>query len=286
MKLMRIGAVGSERPVLFENGRYLDLSAVTPDIDARFWTDDGLERVRVALANNALPSLVVAGQRIGAPIAKPGAVVCIGMNYAAHAAETGAGLPEHLVMFYKAPNTVVGPDDDVLLPIGSVKTDWEIELGVVIGRRARYLRSPSEALGYVAGYCISNDVSERAFQLEVSGGQWSKGKSCETFNPLGPLLVTADELTDPQQLRLSTRVNGEARQDSSTADMAINVASLIWQLSQITVLEPGDLINTGTPQGVAVSGTFPYLQAGDIIEMEIEYLGRQRQRARLARRDE
>lgn len=227
----------------------------------------------------------VVGQRIGAPIAKPGAVVCIGMNYAAHAAETGAQLPDHLVMFFKAPNTVVGPDDDVLLPPGSVKTDWEIELGVVIGRRARYLRSPVEALECVAGYCISNDVSEREYQLEISGGQWSKGKSCETFNPLGPLLLTADELADPQQLRLSTQVNGQTRQDSSTADMAINVASLIWQLSQVTVLEPGDLINTGTPQGVAVSGKFPYLQAGDVIEMEIENLGRQRQVVRQASRD-
>jgi len=284
MKLMRIGAVGAERPILLHNGLHLDLSAVTPDINAQFWADDGLARVHAALANNSLPQLDVAGQRIGAPIARPGAVICIGMNYAAHAAEAGAQLPEHLVMFYKAPNTVVGPDDDVLIPIGSVKTDWEIELGVVIGRRARYLRSATESLEHVAGYCISNDVSERTFQLEISGGQWSKGKSCETFNPLGPLLLTADELTDPQQLHLSTHVNGEARQDSSTADMAINVASLIWQLSQVTVLEPGDLINTGTPQGVAVSGRFPYLQSGDTIEMEIENLGRQRQRVRQATR--
>jgi len=286
LKLMRIGAVGAERPVLLHNGLHLDLSAVSPDINAQFWANDGLARVHAALANNSLPQLDVAGQRVGAPIAKPGAVICIGMNYAAHAAEAGAHLPEHLVMFYKAPNTVVGPDDDVLIPIGSVKTDWEIELGVVIGRRARYLRSAAEALKYVAGYCISNDVSERAFQLEISGGQWSKGKSCETFNPLGPLLLTADELTDPQQLRMSTKVNGEVRQDSSTTDMAINVASLIWQLSQVTVLEPGDLINTGTPQGVALSGKFPYLQAGDTIEMKIENLGRQHQGVRQATRDE
>lgn len=286
MKLMRIGAVGAERPVLLHNDRYLDLSSVAPDVNAQFWADGGLERVRTALVNDALPSLDVSGLRIGAPIAKPGAVICIGMNYAAHAAETGAQLPEHLVMFYKAPNTVVGPDDDILLPRGSAKTDWEIELGVVIGRRARYLDSPAHALDYVAGYCISNDVSERAFQLEISGGQWSKGKSCETFNPLGPLLLTADELTDPQNLRLSTHVNGQVRQESSTADMAINVASLIWQLSQVTVLEPGDLINTGTPQGVAVSGKFPYLKAGDTIEMAIENLGRQRQSVRQATRDE
>ena len=286
MKLMRIGAIGAERPVLLHNERYLDLSSVAPDINAQFWGDGGLERVRTALVNDELPSLDVEGLRIGAPISKPGVVVCIGMNYAAHAAETGAQLPEHLVMFYKAPNTVVGPEDDILLPRGSVKTDWEIELGVVIGRRARYLDSPADALDYVAGYCISNDVSERAFQLEISGGQWSKGKSCETFNPLGPLLLTADELSDPQNLRLSTHVNGQVRQESSTADMAINVASIIWQLSQVMVLEPGDLINTGTPQGVAVSGKFPYLKAGDTIEMEIENLGRQRQSVRQSARDE
>jgi 2-keto-4-pentenoate hydratase/2-oxohepta-3-ene-1,7-dioic acid hydratase in catechol pathway len=284
MKLMRIGALGAERPVLLHHGRHVDLSVVTSDINAQFWVNGGLDQVRAALARNELPAFDATGLRIGAPIARPGAVVCIGMNYAAHAAETNAQLPEHLVMFYKAPNTVIGPNDDVLLPPGSVKTDWEIELGVVIGRRARYLRSPAEALECVAGYCISNDVSERSFQLEISGGQWSKGKSCETFNPLGPLLLTADELPDPQKLRLSTHVNGESRQNSSTADMAISVAALIWQLSQVTVLEPGDLVNTGTPQGVAVSGKFPYLKAGDTIEMEIENLGRQRQTVRHATR--
>jgi 2-keto-4-pentenoate hydratase/2-oxohepta-3-ene-1,7-dioic acid hydratase in catechol pathway len=282
MKLLRIGAIGAERPVLLDQGRYLDLSELAPDINAQFWADGCLDRIRAALDNNSLPPIDVVGQRIGAPIARPGAVVCIGMNYEAHAAEAGVKLPEHLVMFYKASNTVVGPNDDLLLPLGSVKTDWEIELGVVIGRRARYLSTPAEALECVAGYCISNDVSERTFQLEISGGQWSKGKSCESFNPLGPLLLTADELNNPQQLRLHTRVNGETRQDSSTGDMAISVASLIWQLSQITVLEPGDLINTGTPQGVALSGRFPYLKVGDTIEMEIENLGRQRQRVRQA----
>jgi 2-keto-4-pentenoate hydratase/2-oxohepta-3-ene-1,7-dioic acid hydratase in catechol pathway len=285
MKLMRIGPVDAERPVVLDGERYFDLSGVTADIDARFWSSGGPERVRTALMRDELPEIEVAGQRIGAPIARPGAVICIGLNYAAHAAETGAPLPEDFVMFYKAPNTVVGPNDDILLPPGSVKTDWEVELGVVIGRQARYLSSPEEALDHIAGYCISNDLSERALQLEVSGGQWSKGKSCESFNPLGPVLVPADELADPQQLSMQTWVNGEIRQDSATADMAFGVASLVWRLSQVTVLEPGDLINTGTPQGVAVSGRFPYLQVGDTVEMRIAELGAQRQVVRAGGRD-
>ncbi len=197
-------------------------------------------------------------------------MLCIGQNYAAHAAESGATPPERPIMFYKAPNTVVGPYDDVLIPRGSAKTDWEVELGVVIGRTARYLDSPADALGHVAGYVVANDVCERDFQLAVSGGQWSKGKSCETFNPLGPWLVTPDEVGDPGALRLRSWVNGEPRQDSSTADMIFDVAYLIWNLSQYTVLEPGDLINTGTPQGVALSGRFPYLRAGDVVEVEID----------------
>jgi 2-keto-4-pentenoate hydratase/2-oxohepta-3-ene-1,7-dioic acid hydratase in catechol pathway len=171
----------------------------------------------------------------------------------------------------------VGPDDTVLIPRSSTKTDWEVELGVVIGRRVRYLASPDEALSHVAGYVLSNDVSEREFQLETSGGQWSKGKSSETFNPLGPWVLTADKVPNPQALSLRSWVNGEARQDSSTADMVFTVADLIYQLSQVTVLEPGDLLNTGTPEGVALSGRFPYLTAGDVMEFEITGLGRQRQ---------
>ncbi len=280
MRLMRIGPVGSERPVLQDGGRYLDLSGVTADIDGRFWAEDGPARVADRLAADALPPVDVTGQRVGAPGARPGAVVCIGLNFAQHAAETQTPPPEHPVMFFKAPNTVVGPQDDVLLPPGSDRTDWEVELGVVIGRRARYLRSPQDALAHVAGYCVSNDVSERRLQLEVSGGQWSKGKSCETFNPLGPVLVTADELVDPQVLRMWTTVNGEPRQDSSTADMIFDVATIVWQLSQVMVLEPGDLVNTGTPQGVALSGRFAYLAEGDVIKMGIDQLGTQRQTVR------
>jgi 2-keto-4-pentenoate hydratase/2-oxohepta-3-ene-1,7-dioic acid hydratase in catechol pathway len=201
-------------------------------------------------------------------------VLCIGQNYAAHAAESGAEPPETPIMFYKAPNTVVGPYDDVLIPLRSQKTDWEVELGVVIGRTARYLDSPADAAAHIAGYVLSNDVSERDFQLAESGGQWSKGKSCETFNPLGPWLVTPDEVSLPAGLR--SWVNDEPRQDSTSADMIFDVPYLVWHLSQYTVLEPGDLINTGTPQGVALSGRFPYLRAGDVMEVEIDGLGRQR----------
>lgn len=283
MRLMRVGNPGHERPVLLTtDDQHLDLSGVTADIDGEFLGSDGLDRVRSALAAGDLPPAKVAGQRVGAPIARPHAVVCIGMNYAAHAAESNALPPDYPVLFYKAPNTVVGPYDDVLLPRGARRTDWEVELGVIIGRRVRYLDSPADALDHVAGYCVSNDVSERSFQLETSGGQWSKGKSCETFNPLGPWLVTADEVSDPQRLTLASRVNGRPRQASSTADMVFDVATLVYELSQVTVLEPGDLLNTGTPEGVALSGRFPYLVAGDIMELEIERLGRQRQYLRPA----
>jgi 2-keto-4-pentenoate hydratase/2-oxohepta-3-ene-1,7-dioic acid hydratase in catechol pathway len=283
MKLMRIGAPGTERPVaLHPAGHYLDLSGLTDDIDARFLAGAAFGLVRGAIEAESLPVIAAAGQRIGPPVARPGAVLCIGMNYAAHAAETGGAPPEWPVMFYKAPNTVVGPDDEVLVPRTSAKTDWEVELAVVIGRRARYLESPASALDHVAGYTISNDVSERAFQIETSGGQWSKGKSCETFNPLGPYLVTPDEVADPQALGLRSWVNGEARQASSTSDMIFGVATLIYELSQVTVLEPGDVINTGTPEGVALSGRFPYLADGDVMELEIDGLGRQRQRLRQA----
>jgi 2-keto-4-pentenoate hydratase/2-oxohepta-3-ene-1,7-dioic acid hydratase in catechol pathway len=283
MKLLRVGELGAERPVLLDDdGVHRDLSGLTSDIDGPFFDGSGLDRVRQALQRGDLPEVDVAGQRVGAPIARPSVVLCIGMNYAAHAAESGALPPTVPVIFYKAPNTVVGPDDDVLIPRGSAKTDWEVELAVVIGKRARYLDSPAESLGHVAGYAISNDVSERALQLEFSGGQWSKGKSCETFNPLGPWLVTADEIADPQSLRLRSSVNGDARQDSSTADMVFSVADLIWQLSQVTVLEPGDVINTGTPEGVGLSGRFPYLAPGDVMQLSIDGLGIQTQRLRSA----
>jgi len=280
---MRVGDPGSEMPVAWlSDDSVYDLRPVTADIDGAFLGSARYQEALDACHNGTLPTVDISGRRVGAPIARPQAVLCIGMNYAAHAAESGSAPPSVPIMFYKAPNTVVGPDDDVFIPVGATKTDWEVELGVVIGRRTRYLASPKEALDHVAGYVVSNDVSERDFQLAQSGGQWSKGKSCETFNPLGPWLVPASEVPDPQALRLRTYVNGELRQDSSTADMVFGVAELIWHLSQFTVLEPGDLINTGTPEGVALSGRFPYLADGDVMELEIEGLGRQRGRCRQA----
>jgi 2,4-didehydro-3-deoxy-L-rhamnonate hydrolase len=274
VRYLRVGPAGHERPIAESGGRFYDLSAVTGDITGAFLAAGGVSTV------DSLPEVDITGQRRGAPIARPGVVLCIGQNYAAHAAESGAEPPQTPIMFYKAPNTIVGPDDDVLIPRGSTRTDWEVELGVVIGRTVRYLDSPADAAAHIAGYVLSNDVSERDFQLDQSGGQWSKGKSCETFNPLGPWLATPDEVPGP--LRLRSWVNGDQRQDSTTTDMIFGVDHLIWHLSQYTVLEPGDLINTGTPQGVALSGRFPYLTDGDVVEIEIDGLGRQRSALRNA----
>ena len=277
MELLRLGAVGEERPYVRDaDGTVYDLSSVTADIDGAFLASDGIGRTRAALAAGSLPTASTDGLRVGAPIAKPTAVVCIGLNYAAHAAESGVEPPKNPVVFYKHPNTVVGPDDEVLIPRGSTKTDWEVELAIVIGKTARYLSSDEEALACIAGYTISNDVSERALQLEVSGGQWSKGKACETFNPLGPSLVPADEV-DVDNLDLKSWVNGEVRQDSNTRDMIFSAAAIVRDLSQYMTLDPGDIVNTGTPEGVALSGRFPYLAAGDVIELEIQGLGRQKQ---------
>ncbi|MFF1818700.1 fumarylacetoacetate hydrolase family protein [Kribbella sp. NPDC058245] len=277
MELLRLGAVGEERPfVRATDGTVYDLSPLTADIDGAFLASDGIARTRAALEAGELTAADTEGLRVGAPIARPGAVVCIGMNYAAHAAESGSAPPKQPIVFFKHPNTVVGPYDDVLVPRGSVKTDWEVELAVIIGKQARYVETDEEALACVAGYAVSNDVSERAFQIEESGGQWSKGKCCETFNPLGPALVPADEV-DPTNLGLKSFVNGEPRQDSNTRDLIFSVAALIRDLSQYMVLSPGDIVNTGTPEGVALSGRFPYLSPGDVMELEIEGLGKQKQ---------
>lgn len=278
MKLMRIGPVGAERPALrTETGAVLDLAAITSDIDGAFLASDGPDRARRAAADGLLPRIDADGLRIGAPMARPGKVVCIGLNYRDHAAETGAAIPEWPVVFMKAPNTVVGPNDTVLIPRGSAKTDWEVELAVVIGRTARYLESPHDALDHAAGYAISNDVSEREFQLERSA-QWDLGKSCETFNPLGPYLVTADEMRDPSALGLRLSVNGVKRQDGNTRNMIFDVPYLIWYLSQHMVLQPGDVINTGTPAGVALGlADHPYLRPGDEVRLDIDGLGAQTQ---------
>ncbi|WP_214323472.1 fumarylacetoacetate hydrolase family protein [Nonomuraea sediminis] len=276
MKLLRVGPVGQERPVVMDDaGDLRDIGE--PEIDGAFLASGGVARVRDALERDALPVVDAGGLRIGAPIARPGKIVCIGLNYSDHAAESGAAVPSEPVVFMKAPNTMIGPDDQVLVPRGSVKTDWEIELAVVIGETCRYLESRQEALSRIAGYAICNDVSEREFQLE-RGGQWDKGKSCETFNPFGPWLVTADDVPDPQDLGMRLWVNGEQRQNGATKNMIFDVAEIVRYLSRFMVLEPGDVINTGTPAGVAM-GTpgQPYLRAGDVVELEIDGLGRQRQ---------
>lgn len=278
MKFSRLGQSGAEVPVVHHDGRILDLRPLTADITPGFLAAGPAARVREAIDAGRLEPLPDAeSRRVGSPIVRPGKVICIGLNYAGHARETGADIPAEPVLFLKGSDTVVGPFDDILIPRRSVKTDWEIELGVVIGRTARYLGEDDDPLDYVAGYVISHDVSEREFQLE-RGGQWSKGKSCETFNPLGPWLVTGDEVGDPQALRLSLSVNGQARQDSSTDDMIFTVAEIVRYLSQFMVLEPGDLINTGTPAGVALGleGN-PYLREGDVVELAIDGLGSARQ---------
>jgi 2-keto-4-pentenoate hydratase/2-oxohepta-3-ene-1,7-dioic acid hydratase in catechol pathway len=278
VKLLRVGPRDTERPAALDaEGRLVDLSGVVEDITGELLAGAELARVRAAVDGGGLPVLDAEGMRIGPPI-RPGKVVCIGLNYHDHAAETGATLPTEPVLFLKAADTVVGPFDDVLIPRRSQKTDFEVELAVVIGRTARYVDSDADALACVGGYAVVNDVSEREFQLERQG-QWDKGKNCETFNPLGPWLVTADEVGDPQALGLRLWVNGELRQDGNTANMNFGVAELVRYLSQFMVLYPGDVINTGTPAGVALGQPEPkpYLRAGDVVELEIDGLGRARQ---------
>ena len=277
MRFARYGAVGAEVPVVEHEGASYDLRPLTSDIDSVFLQADAVGATRTALAAGTLQPFGTEGLRVGSPIAQPGKIVCIGLNYHDHAAETGAEVPAEPVIFMKDPSTVVGPFDDVLIPRLSVKTDWEVELAVVIGSTARYLPSTEAAAHCIAGYAISNDVSEREFQLE-RGGQWDKGKSCETFNPLGPYLVTADEIGDPQALGLRLWVNGVLRQNGSTASMVFGVLEVVRYVSQFMVLRPGDVINTGTPAGVALGlAGNPYLRAGDVMELEIDGLGRGRQ---------
>jgi 2-keto-4-pentenoate hydratase/2-oxohepta-3-ene-1,7-dioic acid hydratase in catechol pathway len=277
MKFARLGTPGAEIPVLVEGDRHLDLRPVTSDVNGDFLAGDFVARVTAARDAGELPELAdAASLRIGAPIARPSAVICIGMNYAAHAAESGSEPPTIPILFLKTPNTVVGPNDTVTIPRGSSKTDWEVELGIVIGTRAAYLDSPEESMAHVAGFVLANDVSERDFQMAVSGGQWSKGKIAFGFNPTGPWLVTPDEV-DHHALGLRSFVNGEPRQDSNTSDMIFSVEHIVHHLSQYVTLEPGDLILTGTPQGVALSGKYPYIAPGDVVEVEIDGLGRQRQ---------
>ncbi|AZS87014.1 FAA hydrolase family protein [Streptomyces griseoviridis] len=281
MKLLRVGTTGAERPALLDaDGVLRDLTGVVGDIDGTVLADDAaLARVRAAAEAGDLPVIEAAGLRVGPPLGRIGKVVCIGLNYHDHARETGAEPPAEPVVFFKAPDTVIGPDDTVLVPRRSTKTDWEVELAVVIGRTARYLDSAADGLAHVAGYAVAHDVSEREFQIE-RGGTWDKGKNCETFNPLGPWLVTADEIADPQDLTLRLWVNGTLKQHGTTAEQIFPVGEVVCYVSQFMTLYPGDVINTGTPAGVAMGhpDPKPYLRAGDVVELEITGLGRQRQK--------
>jgi 2,4-didehydro-3-deoxy-L-rhamnonate hydrolase len=280
MFLMRLGPIGSERPVVrIDDSHYVDVSHVVDDFDETFFGSNGLPRLaEIVQERTAAEQLQeFAGERIGAPIARPHQILCIGLNYSDHAAETGAAAPDEPIMFTKSPNTLVGPNDDVRIPRGSTKLDYEVELGVVIGSRTSYLDAVEQARSAIAGYLVVNDVSERAFQIE-RGSQWSKGKSAETFNPAGPWLVTPDEIDDVRNLRMWLDVSGERRQNGSTSTMIFDPYFIVHYLSQFLVLEPGDLINTGTPPGVAMGMQPPaWLQAGDVIELGIEGLGSQRQ---------
>ncbi|RKS67971.1 2-keto-4-pentenoate hydratase/2-oxohepta-3-ene-1,7-dioic acid hydratase in catechol pathway [Motilibacter peucedani] len=280
MFLMRIGPVGEERAaVRVGDDAYVDVSDEVGDFDERFFGSGGMSRLpevveRLLAAGTQRP---VAGQRVGAPIARPHQILCIGLNYSDHAAETGQAVPAEPIVFTKSPNTLIGPDDDVHVPRGSEKTDWEVELGIVIGQRCRYLPDEAAAAAAIAGYVTVNDVSERAFQME-RGGQWVKGKSCETFNPCGPVLATPDEVPDLADLPMWLDVNGVRRQTGSTATMLFGPHFIVHYLSQFMVLEPGDLINTGTPPGVGMGQRPPvFLRPGDVMELGISVLGSQRQ---------
>lgn len=277
---MRIGAAGAEKPVArIDDETYVDLSDTVTDFDEAFFGSGGLDRIRPVVAERTAAGQVsrFAGERIGAPIARPHQILCIGLNYRDHAAESGMAVPDEPILFTKSPNTLVGPNDDVRIPRGSTKTDWEVELGIVIGRRTSYLDSVDEARDAVAGFVVVNDVSERAFQLE-RGGQWAKGKSAETFNPAGPWLATTDEIDDVLALDMWLDVNGVRRQTGNTRTMIFDPYFIVHYLSRFLVLEPGDLINTGTPPGVGMGLNPPvYLQPDDVMELGITRLGSQRQ---------
>jgi 2-keto-4-pentenoate hydratase/2-oxohepta-3-ene-1,7-dioic acid hydratase in catechol pathway len=276
---MRIGDFGAEKPVVrVDADNYVDVSDVIEDFNEKFFADNGIEHLRLLLGERVNSKTPFRGERIGAPIARPHQILCIGLNFSDHAAETGQEVPDEPILFTKSPNTLVGPNDDIITPRGATKLDWEVELGIVIGRRAQYLASPSAADEVIAGYVLVNDVSERSFQLERSG-QWSKGKSAETFNPAGPWLATPDEFRDILDVRMWLDVNGLSRQNGSTATMIFDPHFIVHYLSQFMILEPGDLINTGTPPGVGM-GYDPqiWLQPNDVVELGIDGLGVQRQR--------
>ncbi len=277
MKLIRHGELNKEKAGIVLYDKYYDCSAFGEDYNEQFFESDGVDRLRSFIEENksSLPALP-AGTRLGSPVARPSKIVCIGLNYADHAKETGATPPAEPVIFMKSTTALAGPNDNIIIPKNSVKTDWEVELAVVIGKKASYV-SEEAALDYVAGYCLHNDVSEREFQIERSG-TWDKGKGCDTFAPLGPLLVTPDEAGDIDKLRLWLTVNGKKMQDGTTANFIFRIPYLISYTSQFMTLLPGDVISTGTPAGVAL-GMNPqvYLKPGDVVELGIDGLGSSRQ---------
>jgi 2-keto-4-pentenoate hydratase/2-oxohepta-3-ene-1,7-dioic acid hydratase in catechol pathway len=278
MKLIRFGTINAEKPgVQLTNGIKLDVSAFTSDYNEKFFGNTGIEKLKKWLESNQDTCPVVADHiRLGPPLSRPSKIVCVGLNYAKHAAESGMDVPQEPVLFFKASSAIVGPFDDIVIPKGSTKTDWEVELAVVIGKKASYVNE-KDAMNHVAGYVLHNDVSERAFQLEQSG-QWVKGKSCDTFAPIGPYIATPDEIGDPNNLNLWLKLNGEEMQNSSTSDFIFNIQQVVSYISQYMTLLPGDIISTGTPFGVGLGLTPPrYLKDGDVIELGIEGLGTSRQ---------
>lgn len=278
MKLIRFGSVGQEKPGVIIGDDYFDASDFGEDYNEAFFENDGLKRLQtfVDQNRNTLPK-ISKDIRLGSPVARPSKIICIGLNYADHAKETGAAIPKEPIIFFKSTTALIGPNDDVIIPKNSTKTDWEVELSVVIGKKASYVEE-SEAMNYVAGYCLHNDLSEREFQLE-RGGQWVKGKSCDSFAPMGPFLATKDEITDVDNLRLWLTVNGQKMQDGTTANLIFKIPFLVSYLSQFMTLLPGDVISSGTPAGVGL-GMKPavYLKDGDVVELGIEGLGSAKQK--------
>ena len=280
MKLIRYGSFGEEKTGVIINNVNYDTSAFGQDYNEAFFENNGLERLAAFIAKNEgnLP-LIDASERLGSPVARPSKIVCIGLNYAKHAKETNAPIPSEPIIFFKSTTALVGPNDDITIPKNSVKTDWEVELAFVIGKKASYV-SEEEALDYVAGYCLHNDVSEREFQLE-RGGTWDKGKGCDTFAPIGPWLATADEITDVNNLRLWLKVNDKMMQDGNTDDLIFGIPKLVSYISQFMTLLPGDIISTGTPQGVGLGFKPPiYLKDGDVVELGIDGLGSSKQKVK------
>jgi 2-keto-4-pentenoate hydratase/2-oxohepta-3-ene-1,7-dioic acid hydratase in catechol pathway len=276
MKLLRFGKFGQEKPGVQIQDNIFDVSAFGEDFGENFFATDGLKRLEDWLKKNPNLPKVEKSVRLAAPFTRPSKIICVGLNYSDHAKETGAAIPPEPILFFKATSALVGPNDNLVIPRNSTKTDWEVELGVVIGKRASYV-DQQNALDYVAGYVLHNDYSEREFQLE-RGGQWVKGKSCDTFAPMGPFLATRDEVKNVNNLRLWLKVNGKTLQDGSTSNMIFNVAHLVSYISQFMTLLPGDVISTGTPAGVGLGFKPPvYVHPGDVIELGIEGLGEQRQ---------